>query len=128
MKSHKLGSGSIVAIMAMGCCALAQTRIDLRTQSKSVDFSGASSTKPSKTGTTLPATCSIGETFLKTDAAAGQNFYACTAVNIWTAQGGGSNANAVDQTTENTYTAGARQTFVPGAANSGARLMPGTLP
>jgi hypothetical protein len=106
----------------------AQTRIDLRTQSKSVDFSAATSTKPSKTGTTLPAACSIGETFLKTDAAAGHNFYACTGVNVWTVQGGNSIPNAVDKTTANTYTAGATQTFVPGTSASGVRLTPGTLP
>jgi hypothetical protein len=50
--------------------ANAQTRIDLRTQTKSVDFSSAGSTKPSKTGTTMPGSCSTGETFIKTDAAA----------------------------------------------------------
>ena len=60
-----------------------QTQIDLRTQGKGVDFSAALSTKPSKTGTVLPATCSIGETFFKTDAPAGQNLYGCTAPNVW---------------------------------------------
>ncbi len=66
--------------------AAAQTKIDLRTQGKSVDFSAASSTKPSKTGTAFPATCSTGETFFKTDAAPGANLYGCTATNIWTVQ------------------------------------------
>jgi hypothetical protein len=73
--------------------AVAQTRIDLRTQTKSVDFSGASSTKPSQTGTTLPATCAVGQTFLNTSAQPGQNLYVCTAPNTWTAQGGAANAN-----------------------------------
>jgi hypothetical protein len=61
-----------------------QTRVDLRTQSKAVDFSGASSTKPSKSGTVLPGQCSVGETFFKTDAAAGKNLYGCTGPNSWT--------------------------------------------
>jgi uncharacterized protein YdbL (DUF1318 family) len=74
-------------LMGMVSLASAQTRIDLRTQAKSVDFSAAGSTKPSKTGTTIPATCSVGETFLKTDATAGQNLYVCTATNVWTLQG-----------------------------------------
>ena len=52
--------------------ASGQTRIDLRTQGKSVDFSTAASTRPSKTGALEPATCAIGETFLKTDAPAGK--------------------------------------------------------
>ncbi len=67
---------------------MAQTAVDLRTQSKSVDFSGASSTKPSKAGTSLPATCSVGEMFLNTSAAAGQNLYVCTTTNGWSVQGG----------------------------------------
>lgn len=42
----------------------------------------------------LPATCVRGELLYKTDATAGQNLYACTATNTWTAQGGvGTNAD-----------------------------------
>jgi hypothetical protein len=67
--------------------ARAQTQIDLRTQAKTVDFSAASSTKPMKTGTVLPANCSTGEMFLRTDAPAGANLYACRAANAWSAQG-----------------------------------------
>jgi hypothetical protein len=77
----------IVLILAVVASAAAQTKIDLRTQGKSVDFSLATSTKPSKTGTAFPATCSIGETFFKTDAPAGANLYGCTAANIWSVQG-----------------------------------------
>lgn len=53
------------------------------------DISGKTSTKPVKTGTTAPATCSVGELFFDTDATAGQNIYACTATNTWTLQSGG---------------------------------------
>lgn len=67
---------------------MAQTAIDLRTQTKSVDFSGATYTKPTKTGTSLPPTCSVGEMFMNTNAPAGQNLFVCTAVNGWTVQGG----------------------------------------
>jgi hypothetical protein len=66
----------------------AQTRVDLRTQSKSIDFSSASSTKPSQTGASLPATCSVGQTFLNTIAQPGQNWYVCAAANVWSVQGG----------------------------------------
>lgn len=59
-----------------------------------VDFSGATSTKPNKSGTSLPATCSVSETFFKTDATAGQNLYLATATNTWTQVAGG-DANAV---------------------------------
>jgi hypothetical protein len=81
------GSVAVALFAAAIIAATAQTRVDLRTQSRNVDFSAASSTKPSKTGTTLPTTCSVGETFLKTDAAAGNNLYACTQANTWTVQG-----------------------------------------
>lgn len=66
----------------------AQTTVDLRTQSRDVDFSNASSTKPSKSGTVVPATCSVGETFFKTDADAGRNLYFCTARNTWSQMAG----------------------------------------
>lgn len=56
--------------------------------SSTFDISGKTSTKPIKTGTTAPATCTIGEFFFDTDATAGQNTYACTATNTWTLQGG----------------------------------------
>ena len=67
--------------------ASGQTQIDLRTQGKNIDFSLAARTRPSKTGTLVPAACTIGETFVKTDAAAGKNLYVCTAANVWTVQG-----------------------------------------
>src|SRR5579871_4262531 len=69
-------------------CAAAQTLVDLRTQTKSVDFSNAATTKPFKTGPTLPATCGVGEAFFKSNAPAGSNWYACTALNTWTLQSG----------------------------------------
>jgi len=65
----------------------AQTQIDLRTQGKSVNFSGASSTLPSQTGALLPAACQVGATYILTTAAAGQNWYVCTSANQWSVQG-----------------------------------------
>lgn len=60
-----------------------QTAVDLRTQSKSVDFSGALSTRPVRTGPSLPATCQIGELFFRTDIETGKNLYGCVAANSW---------------------------------------------
>ncbi|MBV8817859.1 MAG: hypothetical protein JO022_05840 [Acidobacteriaceae bacterium] len=68
--------------------AFAQTLVDLRTQTKSVDFSAANSTKPFQTGTILPSICQVGAMFYKTDAAAGANLYGCTALNSWTLESG----------------------------------------
>jgi hypothetical protein len=76
-----------VCVAAVGFVARGQTQIDLRTQGRNIDFSTAASTRSSKTGTALPVACSIGETFLKTDAPAGKNFYVCTASGVWTVQG-----------------------------------------
>ena len=43
-------------------------------------------------------------------------------------QGGGGSVYGVDKTLSNTYTAGARQTFVPSLSTSGINVMPSTLP
>lgn len=64
-----------------------QTLVDLRTQSKSVDFSGAITTKPMQTGSSLPSTCGVGQFFFLTTAPAGSNVYACNPINTWTVEG-----------------------------------------
>ncbi|MEP6717432.1 MAG: hypothetical protein ABJC09_17820, partial [Terriglobia bacterium] len=74
--------------------AQAQTQVDLRLQSRIVDFSAASSTKPMRVGSALPTTCSAGEAFFLITAAAGQSIYFCTATNIWTLQGGGTSGGS----------------------------------
>jgi hypothetical protein len=61
-----------------------QTQVDVRTQTKNVDFSGASSTIPAKSGTSLPATCKVGELFFETSNSPGQNLFTCAPVNTWT--------------------------------------------
>lgn len=66
-----------------GC---AQTTVDLRTQAGGVDFTAAQSTKPMQAGTQLPAMCTVGQFYFRTDAAVGRNVYACTAPNTWTVQ------------------------------------------
>jgi hypothetical protein len=93
MKSTLLAHSLILSALAFH--AAGQTRIDLRNQSKNVDFSNANSTKPFRSGTQLPAACSTGEMFFKTDASAGQNLYACTASDVWTLESGSGGAPAV---------------------------------
>jgi hypothetical protein len=89
--------GPLLALCVSGAWLCnGQTTIDLRTQTRNVDFSGAVSTRPVKTGTALPATCAAGEIFFKTTAAAGRNLYTCAPANQWsaiagTAAGGGGN-------------------------------------
>ncbi len=76
--------------LAAAVAAAPQSQVDLRTQAKNVDFSGAASTRPFRMGTTLPAACTPGEAFFKADAEPGRNWYACTAANTWTLQSGAS--------------------------------------
>ena len=89
MNFNRTALGCVCVAAAMIGAARGQTQIDLRTQGKNIDFSLAARTRPSKTGTLLPAVCTIGDTFVKTDAAAGKNLYICTAANVWTVQGMG---------------------------------------
>lgn len=76
----------------------AQSRIDLRTQSRNVDFSEATSTKPIKTGSAQPSTCTLGEVFFNLNSPSGQNLYGCTASNTWTQLSGvaGSTTSAIN--------------------------------
>ena len=81
MKAHRVLVGWILAGGAGG--AMAQTQVDLRTQSKSVDFSAASLTRPARTGTTLPGTCLAGEMFYLSNAVPNPSVYYCAATNVW---------------------------------------------
>ena len=65
------------------------TAMGSRTMEGDWDASGAKTTKPAKTGTVLPASCSSGEAFFKTDVAGGQNLYLCKPDNTWTQVSGG---------------------------------------
>jgi hypothetical protein len=85
--SRKAGLRIALLSAAIALASYGQTtQINLATQGKNIDFTGAPFTRPLKTGTALPATCSPGDLFFKTDAAAGQNLYGCTAVNTWLPQ------------------------------------------
>ncbi|HWR53422.1 MAG TPA: hypothetical protein VN428_20110 [Bryobacteraceae bacterium] len=75
--------------IALTVCAAGQTLVDLRTQGKNVDFSGAASTRPFRTGTVIPSSCNVGEAFFKTDAQPGRNLFACTGTDVWTLESGG---------------------------------------
>ena len=66
----------------------AQTRIALPRQSQSMDFSGFPTTKPMKTGATLPATCGVAEMFFNLAALPGLNVYECPTPNVWVPIGG----------------------------------------
>lgn len=66
-----------------------QKLVSLRDQAKNIDFGAASSTRPMKTGSALPASCLPGEMFFLVEATPGQNLYGCTSAGVWTRQAGG---------------------------------------
>jgi hypothetical protein len=67
-----------------------QTTVNLQNQGKNPDFSTFTFTRPMTVGTALPATCSVGQLFFNSAAAAGVNLYACTATNVWSLEAGSS--------------------------------------
>src|ERR1035437_954980 len=69
--------------------AWGQTQIDLQAQSKNVDFTSSPTTRPLKSGVTLPGTCTVGEMFFLTNAVAGANLYGCASANSWTIESSG---------------------------------------
>jgi hypothetical protein len=73
---------------AVACMAQSSTKVNLGDQGFNPDFSAMPHTRPMTVGTVLPATCQAGELFFNSAASAGQNLYACTAVNVWTLEGG----------------------------------------
>src|SRR5258708_1191296 len=77
------------SILTMGIPLAGQTQVDLRSQSKAVDFKGAPFTRPVKTGGALPSTCSQGEMYFLTVASAGANLYASPTDNMWVLEAGG---------------------------------------
>lgn len=87
----------LLLALLLATSSFAQTLVDLRTQSKSVDFSALPSTRPVQVGTTLPATCQVGQLFFNSASASGANLYGCSATNVWTVEsgGGGSSSSGV---------------------------------
>lgn len=61
-----------------------------------LDASQSTATLPARKGAGAPAgNCMQAELYFRTDAAAGQNLYFCTATNTWTQMGGGSGGQAL---------------------------------
>ncbi len=87
---------TICALTILGWPMAGQTRIDLKNQTRAVDFSAATYTKPAKSGVSLPVTCGSGEMYVLTSGPAGSNVYVCTATNTWNLQGGSSSSGALN--------------------------------
>lgn len=78
----------VISAVVFSMVAHGQTQIELKTQARSVDFQSAVYTKPLKSGTALPATCTVGEAFLWFNAAPSSSIALCLSANTWTSQGG----------------------------------------
>lgn len=85
----RLFSSITLLAICLGMSVAAQTRVDLSTQSKGIDFQTQPYTKPLKTGASLPSICTPAELFFLSSAPPGSNIYACTAVNSWSPQAPG---------------------------------------
>lgn len=68
-------------------------------------------------GTTLPATCTVADEFMDTDATLGQQFYLCTSTNTWTLQGDGGGGGGITSLASQT---GAGQTITRGVGIGGS--------
>ncbi len=101
-------------ILAAGCLQ-AQTQIDLKSQTKGVDFQSAPYTRPLKSSATLPATCTPNELLLLSSAPAGSNIYACLSTNTWVPEAGGSGAAVSVQNGGNAVGAEGTANFVAGS-------------
>jgi len=83
-----LAIASVMVIPALGQSG--PTTINLGTQGRNVDFASFPFTRPVAVGSSLPATCEVGQLFFNSSAPAGSNLFACTATDTWTAVGTGS--------------------------------------
>ncbi|GEM_PF-3586201 len=93
---QKIFTRLIVSLLC-GVTVMAQTKVNLREQAREVDFSGAVFTRPLKSGTVLPATCSVGDMYFKTNVVAGSNINVCVATNTWIVASGSSIPSASGQ-------------------------------
>lgn len=75
----------IVLLLVLLCGVLsAQTTINgSRVILGDWNASGATGTRPDVVGTSLPATCTVGASYFKSDATAGHQSYRCVATNTW---------------------------------------------
>lgn len=80
----RLGAAAAVFL----CAGYGQTLVNLGTQGRNINFTGAQATSPVQTGTALPSTCAQGQMFLNIAATPGQNLYVCTSANTWSLESG----------------------------------------
>ena len=108
------------------CGQTSNTTINLATQAKNVDFASFPFTRPVTVGTTLPATCQVGQLFFNSTATAGANLYGCTASNSWTTLTGSGNAVPQVTLTPSSISFGSQTTGTTSAGKNVTLLNSGT--
>ena len=84
-----------IALFLLACMALmagvvsgqANTTVNLGTQARNPDFSSMPVTRPVSVGSSLPATCVVGQLFFNSSASAGNNLNSCVSTNTWSPVG-----------------------------------------
>ena len=98
----------LLGLLLTGAAQAQQTQVDLSSQSKKVDFSSATTTKPVRVGALPPTSvCTAGEMYFNTSATPGQNLYLCTAsgwTQLTTSGGGSSGGGGSAATSTSTLT------------------------
>jgi energy-coupling factor transporter transmembrane protein EcfT len=64
----------LLAVLTIPAFGQTTTTINLATQSRNADFSKFPFTRPLTQGSSLPATCQVGQLFFNTAAAAGETY------------------------------------------------------
>jgi len=72
--------------------------------------------------TSLPGTCTVGDSYMDTDATTGARWYLCEATNTWAVQGAAASYNPMDRTV-----AYLRDEFTPAVQNDGSTIILGQL-
>jgi len=102
-----------------------QTRVDIRTQGREANFGAYNYTKPFKTGSSLPGTCSVGEAFFRTGVTPGQNLYVCTALDTWTqVVGSGGGGTGLEVLSSTPWTTDGRLVVTDGATGRNVKQIP----
>ena len=117
----------ISTILILCLCAMPGTRAwaaGSMTAAAGASTGGSGQATSIANSATLPATCSVGEIYMDTDATSGQRLYLCESTNAWVLQGDGSPATP---TMQQVFAAGKEITGANSLANA-YRIGDGTTP
>lgn len=94
------GSGDLTEVQAGANISVSSGTgpVPIVALASSVDLGAGSLEIPN--GTSLPGTCTVGQTFFDSDATSGQRFYACESTNTWVLQGDGGGGGGSGDLTE----------------------------